>query len=83
MGVKWIGRLIFPSFLCFYMNFYNQGQPSYGMPFPRMPTTPMDARAMSPSYAAFMMHQAAQISPTYDMYRNFGFGPGSPLQVFF
>uniref|UniRef100_A0A1I7VY09 dTCF n=1 Tax=Loa loa TaxID=7209 RepID=A0A1I7VY09_LOALO len=48
-----------------------------------MPSGPMDARSMSPTYAAFVMQQAAQtMSPTFEMYRNFPFGPASPSSLF-
>ncbi|VDN03478.1 unnamed protein product [Thelazia callipaeda] len=58
-------------------------QSPYGLPFGRMPSAPMDARSMSPTYAAFVMQQAAQsMSPGFDMYRNFPFGPASPSSIF-
>uniref|UniRef100_F1KSI6 Protein pop-1 n=1 Tax=Ascaris suum TaxID=6253 RepID=F1KSI6_ASCSU len=62
--------------------FFLPSQPPYGMSFGRMPPSAMDARTMSPSYAAaFVMQQAAQtMSPSFDMYRNFPFAPASPLQ---
>ncbi|VDK86673.1 unnamed protein product [Litomosoides sigmodontis] len=60
-----------------------QNQAPYGLPFGRMPSGPMDARSMSPTYAAFVMQQAAQtMSPTFEMYRNFPFGPASPSSLF-
>ncbi|KHN81120.1 Protein pop-1 [Toxocara canis] len=64
------------------MNGSQSSQPPYGMSFGRMPPSAMDARTMSPSYAAaFVMQQAAQtMSPSFDMYRNFPFAPASPLQ---
>ncbi|VDP11669.1 unnamed protein product, partial [Onchocerca flexuosa] len=60
-----------------------KNQAPYGLPFGRMPSGPMDARSMSPTYAAFVMQQAAQtMSPTFEMYRNFPFGPASPSSLF-
>ncbi|KAK6106044.1 HMG (high mobility group) box family protein [Brugia pahangi] len=63
--------------------FFLPNQAPYGLPFGRMPSGPMDARSMSPTYAAFVMQQAAQtMSPTFEMYRNFPFGPASPSSLF-
>lgn len=60
-----------------------QNQAPYGLPFGRMPSGPMDARSISPTYAAFVMQQAAQtMSPSFEMYRNFPFGPASPSSLF-
>lgn len=66
------------NFQLFYNPFLLPGQPSYAMPFGRIPNS---ACALSPSYAAAaFLHQAAARSPNFDLCRNFGFAPSSPLQ---